>query len=378
MRTLHLFAGCGGGLLSDLILGHTPVGAIEWDASCCQVLRERKEDGWFPELNVHECDIRDFDFSSYRGRVDQIAAGFPCTDISCAGKGAGITGSQSGLVSEVWRAVDVIRPPFIFLENSPQIRTRGRREIITELVARGYSWRDGTLAVSDVGAGHIRKRWWCLAANVDGLRELERKRGECSERGWDSYILEDVADSLRQGLQEFWWDATNGQGAKPSSRGNETSPTDSNGIHGDMGRLCPGEVSLIEAAGVRGSEEDAPDSDNQRRDGRAGDEPQTQRGDESTNHAPDSLLNRLEIAIQQGRIRQAEADAIQAAAGYTGAYGWNWPQTECGLRGMVDGISDPLDGNTKGNRIKALGNAQVPLQAAVAWMMLANGKEETE
>ena len=169
MKTMHLFAGAGGGLLADLILGHEPVVAVEQDPDCCRVLRARVKDGWFPELYVWEGDIRLFDPSPWKGRVDCIHAGFPCQDISAANPyGRGIKGERSGLVWEVFRTADVVRPKFIFLENSPRIRTKGRDQIIAELVARGYAWRDGVLAASDVGAPHQRKRWWLLAADPDG------------------------------------------------------------------------------------------------------------------------------------------------------------------------------------------------------------------
>lgn len=197
MRTIHLFAGAGGGLLADLILGHTPVCAVEWDAYCCQVLRERAEEGWFPGLHVHEGDVRLFDPSDWAGRVDCIHAGFPCQDISAAGTGAGINGERSGLVSEVFRAIDAIRPRFAYLENSPQIRTRGRHRVIAELVARGYAWRDGILAAADVGAWHDRERWWCVAANADGLRQLQQEG--CKQNVWrwtDNCAAENDADVL--------------------------------------------------------------------------------------------------------------------------------------------------------------------------------------
>lgn len=190
MRTLHLFAGAGGGLLADLILGHTPVCAVEWDAYCCRVLRERIADGWFPGLHVHEGDIRLFDPSDWTKRVDCIHAGFPCQDISAAGTGAGITGSRSGLVSEVFRAIDIIRPRYVFLENSPRIRTRGRHVVIGELVAHGYAWRDGKLAASDVGAPHKRERWWCLAADIDTMRELQPEGRKQNVRRWINHGAE--------------------------------------------------------------------------------------------------------------------------------------------------------------------------------------------
>lgn len=200
LRTLHLFAGAGGGLLADLILGHIPVIAVEWDKHCCNVLRERAADGWFPGLQVWEGDVRLFDPSEYAGRVDCIAAGFPCQDISAAGKGAGITGARSGLVREVFRAIDAIRPSFVFLENSPRIRTRGRDVVIGELVARGYAWRDGVLGAADVGAPHQRDRWWCLAADADGLRELESQGSISHKRRWhdNSTQTQAQANSLRK------------------------------------------------------------------------------------------------------------------------------------------------------------------------------------
>ena len=81
---MHLFAGIGGGLLADLILGHRPIVAVEWDKYACRILRERAADGWFPDLSVWEGDVRLFDPSEYKGRVDCIHAGFPCQDISVA------------------------------------------------------------------------------------------------------------------------------------------------------------------------------------------------------------------------------------------------------------------------------------------------------
>lgn len=196
MNTLHLFAGAGGGLLADLILGHTPIIAVEWDKNACRVLRDRAADGWFPNLSVWEGDVRLFDPSDYAGRVDCIAAGFPCQDISAAGKGAGISGSRSGLVSEVFRAIDAIQPRFVFLENSPRIRTKGRHIVIAELVARGYAWRDGIIGAADVGAPHKRDRWCCLAANLDGLPELPSQGSQQNERGRSDYTDKDATNFM--------------------------------------------------------------------------------------------------------------------------------------------------------------------------------------
>ncbi len=163
MRTLHLFAGAGGGLLADLILGHQPVCAVEIDTYCCQVLKERATEGWFHGLHVHEGDIRLFDPSEWADRVDAIHAGFPCQDISVAGSGAGIEGERSGLWREVVRVARTIRPRELFLENSPAITSRGLGHVLGDLAELGFDAEWAVLGAAAVGAPHLRARWWCLA-----------------------------------------------------------------------------------------------------------------------------------------------------------------------------------------------------------------------
>lgn len=169
-NTMHLFAGAGGGLLADLILGHNPIVAVEWDKHACSVLRERTAQGWFPGLHLHEGDVRMFDPSPWAGRVDCIHAGFPCQDISVAGNGAGIDGERSGLYREVVRCIGVVKPRFVFLENSPAIVGRGLGTVLADLAACGYDARWTVLAAADVGAPHQRERWWCFAFVADASR----------------------------------------------------------------------------------------------------------------------------------------------------------------------------------------------------------------
>lgn len=149
MRTLHLFAGSGGGLLADLILGHQPIAAVEWEPYACAVLRERRDEGWFQGLQVHEGDVRLFDPSQYAGRVDCIHAGFPCQDISSAGRGAGINGERSGLYREVLRVASILRPEFIFMENSPRILNDGYLGIVlrdlADLIVRSTIKAEGMI-----------------------------------------------------------------------------------------------------------------------------------------------------------------------------------------------------------------------------------------
>lgn len=203
MRTMHLFAGAGGGLLADLILGHTPVVAVEWEPYPCQVLRERRDDGWFPDLRVWEGDVRLFDPSEYTGRVDCIHAGFPCQDISQAGKQAGVgEGTRSGLYREVLRIAGTVRPRFIFLENVAAIKSNGLEQVVKDLALMGYDTRWLCIRASDVGAPHHRDRWFLLA-NANKFRPCigaqSQNRGSLSDIQWNSSEDEQQWDKFNAG-----------------------------------------------------------------------------------------------------------------------------------------------------------------------------------
>ena len=200
MRTAHLFAGIGGSLLADRILGFDPVVAIDKEQYCCDILAFNSPK-WFPGLFVIHADIRQWDPAAWTGRVDLVHAGFPCQDISAAGPGAGIDGPRSGLVWEVFKILDVIHPRFVFLENSPNIRLRGRARVLAALVARGYAYRDGVLSASAIGSPHKRQRWWCLAADVDGLRELQKPGGLAQRWRRPADGSSAAADALRDRCQ---------------------------------------------------------------------------------------------------------------------------------------------------------------------------------
>ena len=206
MKTMHLFAGVGGGLLADLILGHEPIVAVEWDAYACQVLRERAADGWFPDLSVWEGDVRLFDPSEYAGRVDCIHAGFPCQDISVAGNQAGVGHeTRSGLYREVLRIAGIVRPRYLFLENVSAILGNGLGTVLADLAAMGFSAEWGCIRASDCGAPHHRDRWFMVAKSnrVDRWSEPQQSDNTCwkevrDESGW---ICSEVPNTMREGLE---------------------------------------------------------------------------------------------------------------------------------------------------------------------------------
>jgi DNA (cytosine-5)-methyltransferase 1 len=102
LRELALFAGAGGGILGGKLLGWRTICAVEWEPYPACVLAARQNDGFLPPFPIWD-DVRTFEGKPWRGRVDVVSGGFPCVDISCAGKGAGIDGPASGLWMEMAR-----------------------------------------------------------------------------------------------------------------------------------------------------------------------------------------------------------------------------------------------------------------------------------
>lgn len=241
MKTMHLFAGAGGGLLADLILGHTPIVAVEWDKNACRTLRNRIADGWFPGLHLHEQDVRMFDPSPYAGQVDCISAGFPCQDISVAGKGAGIAeGTRSGLYREVIRIAGELRPQYLFLENVPAILVRGGATVIADVAALGYDCTWTTLRASDVGAPHQRNRWWCLCANPDRVRESQSQGSQQDKRGRTGNVRQEMADASGTGCEKqntSAFTAGTGYGTRSTSEERDTSWW---GVEPSLGRVAHG------------------------------------------------------------------------------------------------------------------------------------------
>ena len=162
MNELHLFAGAGGGILGGQLLGHTTVCAVEIEEYPRRVLLQRQRDGVLPKFPIWD-DVCTFDGKPWRGTVDVICGGFPCQDISAAGKGTGIGGKRSGLWKEYARIIDEIRPKFVFAENSPLLRGRGLDVVLGDLSELGYDARWCVLGAWHVGAPHKRNRMWVLA-----------------------------------------------------------------------------------------------------------------------------------------------------------------------------------------------------------------------
>jgi DNA (cytosine-5)-methyltransferase 1 len=165
MNELHLFAGAGGGILGGLLLGHRPVCAVEIEPYPRKVLLQRQRDGILPRFPIWD-DVCTFDGKPWRGKVDVVCGGFPCQDISSAGRGKGIDGERSGLWGEMQRIVGEVKPKHVFVENSPLLNRRGLALVIRDLAEMGYDSKWCVLGSDSSGGCHHRKRMWILATDT--------------------------------------------------------------------------------------------------------------------------------------------------------------------------------------------------------------------
>lgn len=213
MREIALFAGAGGGVLGSHLAGWRTVCAVEISDFCRRVLRARIADGHLPEMELHD-DVRTFQGGPWRGRVDIISGGFPCQDISSAGKGAGIAGERSGLWREFARIIGEAAPPLVLVENSPLLTGRGLDVVLRDLAALGYDASWGVFSAAAAGAPHRRERLWLLAY-TDAQRLLalmERERSDSLARATGDQSRAGDQPSLsaahcRTGTQDGagWW-----------------------------------------------------------------------------------------------------------------------------------------------------------------------------
>jgi DNA (cytosine-5)-methyltransferase 1 len=160
MNGLDLFSGIGGltKALEDYV---RPIAYCENDLYAQGVLLSRMSTGDLPIAPIWD-DVATL-HRNMLPPIDFIYGGFPCQDISVAGRRAGLVGKRSGLFFEIVRLAQEIKPKFIFLENVPNIRTKGLSRVVRELADSGYDCRWGALSATDVGANHKRERWFLLA-----------------------------------------------------------------------------------------------------------------------------------------------------------------------------------------------------------------------
>ena len=160
MRMLDLFSGIGGfSLAASWVWGDELeiAGFCEIDEYCGKVLNKN-----FPGVPIYK-DITKLDGKQFKN-IDLLTGGFPCQDISVAGRGAGIEdGTRSGLWSEMLRVISEVRPGYALIENVPMLTIRGGTRVIADLTQIGYDASWTIISAKDLGALHKRARIWIVA-----------------------------------------------------------------------------------------------------------------------------------------------------------------------------------------------------------------------
>lgn len=328
MNELALFAGAGGGILGGKLLGWRTVCAVEFEPYAASVLAARQNDGLLPPFPIWD-DVRTFDGRPWKGAVDVVSGGFPCQDISVAGGGAGIDGERSGLWREMVRIVGEVRSPFVFVENSPALTSRGLGVVLGDMAALGYDAEWGVLGASDVGAPHERKRIWILAYSpgIIGNQRRAESAGQQRPPGLANGG-HDVADSEsvcgRPGLCQ------DEQKRNRYQSGNESCHAPNSNIqHVHDSGLRAGEVSQQQEACIPGV---LSDSDRER-------------------------CEEQHIAPVTSEPRQYSRTPAQKRGG-------SWWATEPDVGRVAHGVAARVD------RLKAIGNGQVSECAAEAFCRL--------
>jgi DNA-cytosine methyltransferase len=161
MKVLDLFSGIGGFSLGLERAGMETVAFCEIEKFPQKVLKKH-----WPEVPIYE-DVRTLTAERLArdgvGRIDLICGGFPCQDISTAGKGAGIEGERSGLWSEIARLIGELRPRYAIMENVSALLGRGLDKVLGDLAEIGYDAEWHCIPASELGAHHHRDRVWIIA-----------------------------------------------------------------------------------------------------------------------------------------------------------------------------------------------------------------------
>ena len=337
------------------MLGWRTVCAVECDPYAAGVLLARQNDGALAAFPIWD-DVRTFAGGPWRGRVDVVSGGFPCQDISLAGTGAGLDGARSGLWREYARIVGEIRPRFVCVENSPALASRGLDRVLGDLAALGYDAEWGVLGADAVGAPHRRERIWIVGYLPDA------DRVGCGPQ------LQGRSGSHDRGAQA---------GARPRRREiacnpnqDESANPDPDGRRRQEQRLeeCPrlARARWRQPNGLRArrwrprpmadAERQGPQRQPRRRmhgKGWPSIEPAGRRGARVAARVADSDRERTQIQTER---RLAAIEMSECA---------EWWRAEPDVGRVAHGVAARVD------RLRCLGNGQVPLCAAIAFDQLA-------
>ena len=193
---------------------------VEIDPYCRAVLKKH-----WPNVPCHD-DIRTFHAPA--GFADVICGGFPCQDISNAGKRAGIDGERSGLWKEALRVIYDVRPDYALLENVSALRNRGLGTILGDLAQIGYDAEWNCIPAAAMGALHYRDRIWILAyPHSDSMRSQGFRpapTGAWSEQQFARLVQDQIQLSVPAGRLRSLSDGVPGRMGQLKGYGNAVVP----------------------------------------------------------------------------------------------------------------------------------------------------------
>jgi len=268
-KVLDLFSGIGG-----FSLGLERTGGFNTIAFCeiCPKARKVLSKHW-PNVKQYE-DIRGLNNEQLIAdgiEADVITGGFPCQDISCAGKGKGIKAERSGLWAEMFRLIRDVRPAWAIIENVSALRSKGLALVLQNISEIGYMCEWHCIPASAVGAPHQRDRIWIVA---NAMQQHETQRGECEItesqgdgggieqgrskgdaerqgpiRGSGSSTCEDVANSMRKGLEGLRTQLESiqeHQAGRPTGCSDEEDRSNWWLVESDVGRVAHGVPNRVD------------------------------------------------------------------------------------------------------------------------------------
>ena len=363
MNELALFAGAGGGILGGHLLGWRTICAVEWEAYPASVLVARQNDKILPPFPIWD-DVQTFDGKPWRGIVDVVSGGFPCQDISAAGKGIGITGKRSSMWGHMARIIGEVRPQFAFVENSPMLTSRGLGTVLGDLSEMGYDTEWCVLGAADVGANHKRDRIWILAytnsqsdakrrvntsiSKVSGQRSIDERRSGRNANG--------IAESTKNEEMDTKSGHSIGELADTYLCGCIHGQTKINSTIGELdalGEFGSSSSNVADTIEFRTQSELSNKGKPSERINCNGDAKRKEFADTSSKRLERSSKN-WEKNFENGENTKLWRTIAEHS----------WWATEPNLGRVANGVAARVD------RLKAIGNGQVPLCAATAWNIL--------
>ena len=246
LRVLDLFSGIGGFSLGlKRVGGFRTVCYVEIEPYCQEVLKARMQDGSLDMAPIWD-DVTRFDGRRWRGHVDLICGGFPCQDISNAGKRAGIKGERSGLWGDYARIIRQVQPQYVLVENVSALLARGLGDVLGDLAESGYDAEWDCIPAAAVGAPHRRDRVWILAYPMRGRSRRSQcpveashhqggdseahKQGRTAEHGQTGASGQDVAHT--QGKPRQVREPAGERQGRPTGSGEVLAHTNVQGLEG--------------------------------------------------------------------------------------------------------------------------------------------------